>query len=62
MKLKNLLEQLNQLAQERPEALEMEVKYVDTWYEIPINHITIRSSRSIDKKIVNIENPFILLE
>lgn len=29
MKLKQLLEQLNQLAKERPEALEMEVIYAD---------------------------------
>ena len=29
MKLKQLLEQLNQLAKERPEALEMEVDYED---------------------------------
>jgi len=31
MKLKQLLEQLNQLAKERPEALELEVCTSDSW-------------------------------
>lgn len=37
MKLKQFLEQLNQLAKERPEALEMEVKLCDEIEDASIN-------------------------
>lgn len=43
MKLKQLLEQLNQLAKERPEALEMEVYCEDdnTTLEFPVKSVDI---------------------
>jgi hypothetical protein len=60
MKLKQFLEKLNQLAKEKPEALEMEVFYSDFEYgDVSVDTVEVTPSR---KSIVpNLAQDYIIL-
>lgn len=54
MKLKQLIEQLNQLAKERPEALEMEVCNSDSYGWNNVNSIGIDKESFTGKEVIKI--------